>query len=140
MSREFFRSPKGLPCVAPPWGELVAVNVDTGSIAWRSVMGDIRERAGISHPAPTGSPNLGGPIVTGTGLVFIGATLDPFLRAFDAGDGRELWKGALPTSARATPMIFTSPSGRQTIVVAAGGHDTPLSRIDTKVVAFALDR
>ena len=140
MSREFFRSPKGLPCVAPPWGELVAVNVDTGSIAWRSVLGDIREPAGIKHPAPTGSPNLGGPIVTGTGLVFIGATLDPFLRAFDAGDGRELWKGALPTSARATPMIFTSPSGRQTIVVAAGGHDTPLSRIDTKVVAFALDR
>jgi quinoprotein glucose dehydrogenase len=138
MSRHFFLSPSGRPCIAPPWGELVAVNVDTGSIAWRAVLGDMRERMKITLPTPTGSPNLGGPIVTGTGLAFIGATLDPYLRAFDTRDGTELWKGRLPTSARATPMIFTSPSGRQMVVIAAGGHDSPLSQLDTKVVAFSL--
>jgi quinoprotein glucose dehydrogenase len=140
MSRQFFRTPAGSPCVAPPWGELVAVDVDSGSIVWRSVLGDLRERMNIPAKTPTGAPNLGGPIVTGSGLVFIGATLDPFLRAFDARDGREVWKGRLPTSARATPMIFTSPAGREMVVIAAGGHDTPLSRLDTKIVAFALER
>ncbi|HEY7497561.1 MAG TPA: pyrroloquinoline quinone-dependent dehydrogenase [Vicinamibacterales bacterium] len=138
MSRQFFLSPKGRPCIAPPWGELVAVDADTGSIAWRSVLGDLRDRLSIAVPTPTGAPNLGGPLATGSGLIFIGATLDPFLRAFDAKDGKEVWKAPLPTSARATPMIFTSPSGRQIVVIAAGGHDTPLSRLDTKIVAFAM--
>jgi quinoprotein glucose dehydrogenase len=76
--------------------------------------------------------------VTDTGLLFIGATLDPFIRAFDTRDGREVWKARLPTSARATPLVFTAPSGRQLVVIAAGGHDTPLSKLDTKLVAFAL--
>jgi quinoprotein glucose dehydrogenase len=138
MSRHFFLSPTGRPCIAPPWGELVAVNVDTGSIAWRAVLGDMRERMKITLPAPTGAPNLGGPIVTGTGLAFIGATLDGFFRAFDTRDGREVWKTRLPTSARATPLLYTTESGRQMIVIAAGGHDSPLSRLDTKLVAFSL--
>jgi quinoprotein glucose dehydrogenase len=138
MSREFFLSPSGRPCVAPPWGELVAVNADTGAIAWRVLLGDLREQAGLTVPAPTGSPNLGGPAVTDTGVLFIGATLDPFIRAFDTRDGREIWKARLPTSARATPLVFTAPSGRQLVVIAAGGHDTPLSKLDTKLVAFAL--
>ena len=82
--------------------------------------------------------NLGGPATTDTGLVFIGAALDPHLRAFDTRSGRELWKGQLPTSARATPLIFTTRSGRQMVAIMAGGHDTPLSRIDNKLVVFAL--
>ena len=92
----------------------------------------------LTLPTATGAPNLGGPVTTGTGLVFIGATLDPYFRAFDTRDGREVWKARLPTSARATPLIYTTESGRQMVVIAAGGHDSPLSRLDTKIVAFGL--
>jgi quinoprotein glucose dehydrogenase len=138
MSRQFFLSPSGRPCTAPPWGELVAVSADTGAIAWRATLGDMRGPAKLAAPESPGSPNLGGPLTTGTGLVFIGATLDPALRAFDTRTGKEVWKAPLPTSARATPMMFTDADGRETIVIAAGGHDTPLSRLDTKVVAFRL--
>jgi len=139
MSREFFLSPSGVPCVAPPWGELVAVQADTGDIAWRVPLGDIRP-PGASESAPiTGSPNLGGPMVTETGLAFIGASMDATFRAFETSTGREVWKARLPTSARATPLLFTTPRGRQMIAIAAGGHDGPLSRLDTKMVVFTLD-
>jgi quinoprotein glucose dehydrogenase len=138
MSRQFFLSPAGRPCVAPPWGELVAVNAATGAIAWRTTLGDLREAARISLPSATGAPSLGGPLTTDTGLVFIGATLDPFIRAFTTADGKEVWSARLPTSARATPMLFTNQAGEQMVVIAAGGHDTPLSKLDTKLVAFKL--
>jgi quinoprotein glucose dehydrogenase len=138
MSREFFMSPSRRPCVAPPWGELVAVNVDTGAIAWRTPLGDLRDAMKLTLPSTVGAVNLGGPLATGTGLVFIGATLDPFIRAFDTKDGKEVWKAPLPTSARATPMMFTNARGEQIVVIAAGGHDTPLSKLDTKIVAFKL--
>jgi quinoprotein glucose dehydrogenase len=138
MSRQFFMSPSGAPCIAPPWGELVAVQADTGNVAWRVPLGDLRNVITGSGESPTGSPNLGGPIATTTGLVFIGATLDGYFRAFETRQGREVWKAKLPTSARATPLLFTAASGRQMIVIAAGGHDSPLSRLDTKLVAFAL--
>jgi quinoprotein glucose dehydrogenase len=122
MSREFFRSASGSPCTAPPWGELVAVSANTGDIAWRAPF----------------SPNLGGPATTDTGLVFIGATVEPYLRAFETRTGRELWKGQLPTSARATPLIYTTERGRQMVAIAAGGHDTSQSKLDTKLVVFSL--
>jgi quinoprotein glucose dehydrogenase len=141
MSREVFFSPEGRPCLSPPWGELVAVRVDTGEIAWRSVLGDLRELVGLSAatvPASTGSPNLGGPAIAAGGVLFIGATIDPYLRAFATADGRELWKARLPTSARATPLVYTAPSGREMVAIAAGGHDTPLSKPGTTLHVFAL--
>lgn len=138
MSREFFLSPSGAPCTAPPWGELVAIEADSGDIVWRVPLGDLREKGLGTFDVPTGSPNLGGAAVTDTGLLFIGATLDPYFRAFDTGNGRELWKARLPTSARATPLVFTNEDGEQMVAIAAGGHDTPLSKIDTKLVVFAL--
>jgi quinoprotein glucose dehydrogenase len=122
MSREFFRSASGKPCIAPPWGELVAISADTGGIAWRAPLG----------------LNLGGPAPTDTGLVFIGASLEPYLRAFETRTGKELWKGQLPTSARATPLIYVTERGRQMVAIAAGGHDVPQSKLDTKLVVFAL--
>jgi quinoprotein glucose dehydrogenase len=137
MSRQFFLSPSGRPCVAPPWGELVAVSADTGAIAWRTTLGDMTTTMSLKTTTPTGAPSLGGPVATATGLVFIGGTLDPFLRAFDTRNGREVWKAPLPTSARATPLLFTTAAGRQLVVIAAGGHDTPFSKLDTKLVAFA---
>jgi quinoprotein glucose dehydrogenase len=141
MSRQFFESPSGVPCTAPPWGELVAIHADTGEPAWHTPLGDLRENFNAtSLSTPIAPPNLGGPAATGTGtgLVFIGAALDDYLRAFDTRDGRELWKGRLPTSARATPLIYTTRDGRQRVAIMAGGHDTPLSRIDNKLVVSAL--
>ncbi len=137
MSREFFRSPSGVPCIAPPWGELVAVHADSGEIAWHVPLGAIGPPGGAAPPIP-GSPNLGGPVTTDTGLIFIGASLDAFFRAFETATGREVWKAPLPTSARATPLLFTTERGRQMIAIVAGGHDSPLSRLDTKLVVFAL--
>jgi quinoprotein glucose dehydrogenase len=134
MSREVFDAPSGIPCIAPPYGELVAVNPDTGKIEWHVPLGEIQEKG---HTV-LGLPNLGGPAATNTGLVFIGASLDKHIRAFDAADGRVLWTGELPTSARATPLIFTSRSGRQMVAIAAGGHGDTLSKLDTKLVVFAL--
>jgi len=139
MSREFFLSPGGVPCIAPPWGELVAIHADTGELAWHVPFGDLREAFKASAlPVPLTPPNLGGPTTTPSGLVFIGAAFDHYLRAFDTRDGRELWKGELPTSARATPLVYTLPDGRQMVAIMAGGHQSPVSRIDNKLVVFAL--
>jgi quinoprotein glucose dehydrogenase len=135
MSREWFESGTNTPCIAPPWGELVAVSPDTGKIEWHIPLGGFGPDP--DHPYP-GSPNLGGPAVTTTGLVFIGASLDHYIRAFETGHGREVWKSELPTSARATPLIFTLPSGRQMVAIAAGGHDGGGRRLDSKLVVFAL--
>jgi quinoprotein glucose dehydrogenase len=139
MSRVFFEAPSNTPCTAPPWGELVAIHADSGELAWRIPLGDLRAALNAtSMPTPLASPNLGGPATTQTGIVFIGAALDPYLRAFDTREGRKLWEAKLPASARATPLIYTLPDGRQMVAIAAGGHDTPLSHLDSKLVVFAL--
>ena len=138
ISRQFFLAPSGIPCVAPPWGELVAIHADTGETAWRSTLGDLSTAFKLSSIPPTGALNLGGPVTTTTGLVFIGATLDPYLRAFDTRIGRQVWEARLPTGARATPLLFTTPSGREMVAIAAGGFDTPLSTLGTTLVVFGL--
>jgi quinoprotein glucose dehydrogenase len=140
MSRQFLLAPSGIPCVVPPWGELVAVHADTGEVAWRSTLGDLRDAFGLASLPPTGSPNLGGAAITTTGLLFIGAAMDPHLRAFDTKSGRQVWEGQLPTSARATPLVFTTGSGREMVAIAAGGHDTPFSRPGTTLVVFGVPK
>jgi quinoprotein glucose dehydrogenase len=138
MRRRFLKAPSGLPCTPPPWGELVAINLETGVRAWHVPLGDLStlepKLAAISK-TPLGSPNLGGPIVTASGIAFIGASVDHFIRAFDTGTGRELWRGPLPAGARATPMTY-SVGGRQYVVICVGGGDD-WGRGDY-VVAFAL--
>jgi quinoprotein glucose dehydrogenase len=130
------------PCQQPPWGELVAVNVNTGEIAWKIPFGIYPELAAKGIP-PTGTPNLGGPIATASGLVFIGATKDARFRAYDAKTGRELWYAQLDAAGGATPMTFMGRNGVQYIVIAAGGPgDTDRGGSETysqKLVAFALD-
>ena len=135
MSRIFLRAPSGLPCNPPPFGTLSAVEVATGKIRWEVPLGQL--------PFPGarpewGSVNLGGPLATGGGLVFIGASVDPAIRAFDAATGAVLWKGALPASARSVPMSFQGPSGKQYVVIAAGGHDPAFGPLDNAIVAFRL--
>ena len=129
------------PCQAPPWGELVAVNVNTGDVAWKVPLGIHPELVAKGIP-PTGTVNLGGPIATASGLVFIGATKDRRFRAFDAKTGKELWYAELEAQAAATPMTFMGKNGTQYVVVAAGGPgDTDrggTEQYPQKLVAFAL--
>ena len=135
LSRIFLRSPSGLPCNPPPFGTLTAVDVNSGRVKWEVPLG----RLPVAGALPEwGSVNLGGPLVTAGGLVFIGASFDPAIRAFDVESGKELWQGSLPTSARATPMTFSGRGGKQYIVIAAGGHSSELSKIDNALVAFSL--
>jgi quinoprotein glucose dehydrogenase len=139
MTREVMVSPLGVPCNAPPWGSLSAIDMDTGAIAWRTTLGTTEDIAPLGLALATGTPNLGGPLVTDGGLVFIAAAMDRYLRAFDASDGHELWRGRLPAGGQATPMSYEW-EGRQYVVLAAGGHgeaDTPRGDY---VVAFALPR
>jgi glucose dehydrogenase len=129
------------PCQRPPWGELVAVNVNTGDLAWKVPLGVYPELIAQGIP-PTGTPNLGGPIATAGGLVFIGASKDRRFRAFDATTGKELWYVELEAQAAATPMTFMGKDGKQYVVVAAGGPgDTDrggTEQYPQKLVAFAL--
>jgi quinoprotein glucose dehydrogenase len=138
MSREFLRAPSGVPCIKPPFGELVALDLGAGKIAWRVPLGSLEELApGVGHVAK-GSIVLGGPIVTAGGLIFQGGTIDRTLRAFSAADGKELWSAELPASAHATPMTYEI-GGKQYVVIAAGGSaKVDEERQGDAVVAFAL--
>jgi len=133
MYREALTSPVGLPCNPPPWGALTAVDLATGDVRWEVPLGVSPEL-----PLIPGSVNLGGALTTASGLTFIAAARDPRLRAFDVETGRVLWSGELPASAQATPMTYRAPSGRQLVVIAAGGHTALRSRTGDYVVAFTL--
>ena len=137
VKRELVLSPLDLPCNPPPWGMLTAVDLSDGTIAWESVLGTVRDLAPVPLPWKLGTPNLGGPIVTAGGVVFIGAAMDDYLRAFDAASGEELWKGRLPAGGQATPMTYEW-DGRQYVVIAAGGHSRAGTKLGDSVVAFAL--
>jgi quinoprotein glucose dehydrogenase len=140
MRRRMIKAPSGIPCSPPPFGSLVAINLKTGAKVWDVPLGDPRllkpEFAAIAKES-LGLPNLGGPIVTAGGIVFIGASMDHVLRAFDIETGKELWKGDLPAGARATPMTYMV-GGRQYVVIAVGGSED-WSKGDY-IIAFALPR
>jgi len=127
----------GAPCNPPPWGTLTAVDLRSGAVLWESTLGTTRDQAPFPLWFDLGAPNLGGSIATAGGLLFIGATTDKFLRAFDAKTGAELWRARLPFTASATPMTYRlRPDGRQFVVVAAGGHGW--SEPGDALMAFAL--
>jgi quinoprotein glucose dehydrogenase len=129
--------PRLAPCTQPPWGTLVAVDLNSGEVRWEVPLGVMPELADQPDAAKWGSLNLGGSIVTAGGLIFIGAARDNFLRAFDVETGAELWKGELPAGGQATPMTYQA-GGRQFVVIAAGGHGRLPSKRGDHVVAFAL--
>ncbi len=132
-------SPWDIPCSPPPWGKLVAVGLDDGAVRWDVPLGTIRDIAPLPIPINWGTPNLGGPIITASGLVFIGAAMDDYLRAFDLESGEELWKGRLPAGGQATPMTYRMrPDGKQYVVIAAGGHAGLGTTLGDYLVAFAL--
>ena len=133
-----FLDPDGYPAVAPPWGTLSAINLNTAEYAWQIPLGEYPELAakGITN---TGSENYGGPIVTAGGLVFIGATnFDRKFRALDKKTGKLLWETTLPFAGNATPATY-EVDGRQFVVIAAGGGKGRQGSTSGGVyVAFAL--
>jgi quinoprotein glucose dehydrogenase len=134
LARRFLRSPGGLPCNAPPWGMLAAVDGDTGELKWKVPLGHFPG----AETQQWGSISLGGPMVTAGGLVFMGGTLDNKIRAFNTANGELVWTGMLPSSARATPMTYMGPDGKQYVVIAAGGHGLPQTPLSDTLVAFRL--
>jgi glucose dehydrogenase len=134
-----FMDPDGYPAVAPPWGTLSAINLNTGQFAWQVPLGEYPELAaqGLTN---TGSENYGGPVVTAGGLVFIGASnFDRKFRAFDKATGALLWEARLPFSGNGTPATYEI-NGRQFIVIAAGGGKGGPGTSGGAYVAFALPR
>jgi quinoprotein glucose dehydrogenase len=134
----FWNPDKHLPCTEPPWGELVAVDVNRGKIAWRSILGvtdNLPE--GNQH---TGRPSLGGPIVTAGGLTLIGATDDARFRAFDTKTGQELWTYHLPASAESIPITYNDEHGKQYVaIVSTGGGLLRAPLLSDELIAFKLD-
>jgi quinoprotein glucose dehydrogenase len=125
------------PCVAPPWGQLHAIDLKRGTIAWQVPLGIVEELEAQGVPK-TGTSNLGGSIVTAGGLVFIAATNDRRFRAFDKLTGKELWVTLLEASGHATPITYRSRSGKQVVVIAAGGGGYFSDTSSDVVAAFAL--
>ena len=140
MRRRPVLSPWNMPCNAPPWGTLAAVEASTGRLRWQVPLGTLRDLAPLPLSIKWGTPTLGGPLTTASGLTFIAATLDSTFRAFDTETGRELWQARLPAPAPATPVTYRArQGGRQYIVISAGGHGKASNpKLSDAVVAFAL--
>lgn len=126
------------PCQQPPWAHLTAIDLDKGEFRWRAVLG-VSEKLMDKGLPPTGASNLGGSVVTAGGLLFIGATNDARFRAFDKDTGALLWETHLPASAHAAPMTYIDKkTGRQFVVIAAGGGNKYNDTYSDELVAFSL--
>jgi len=145
MDRQVFLSPLGVPCQQPPYGRLSVFDLRDGTLLWSKPLGTA-EAAGplgleMKLPMHMGVPNLGGSVTTAGGVIFIGATQDRVFRAIDTGNGKELWRHKLPAIGAATPMTFRSrKSGRQFVVIAAGGHPALPGPAGSSLLAFALPK
>ena len=140
-----FLSPTGMPCQQPPYGSIAAIDLQSQKVVWSQSFGSARDSGpfGLSSrlPIPIGTPNLGGAVITASGLVFIGATQERSMRAFDIMTGRELWKTRLAVGAQATPMTYRSArTGRQYVAVATGGNMSIAAGTGSEIVAFQLGR
>ncbi|MFO1401799.1 MAG: pyrroloquinoline quinone-dependent dehydrogenase [Steroidobacteraceae bacterium] len=140
-----FLSPLGVPCQQPPFGTLAAVDLGSGRLVWSRRLGTARDSGPFGWPSllplPLGTPNTGGSVATRGGLVFIAASQDRMLRAFAAASGELLWQARLPAGAQASPMTYRSArSGRQFVVIAAGGSDTLGTQPGDYILAYALPR
>ncbi len=144
VARAPFLSPWNTPCMPPPWGKLVAIDLDTGERIWEKTLGTLNgnpKAPVVGDYLNWGTPNLGGSLQTASGLVFIGATMDKYLRAIDSDTGTELWRVALPFAAQSTPITYKlRPDGDQYIVIAAGGHGALGVTPGDALVAFKLSK
>ena len=130
-----FYDKDGYPGIKPPWGTLNAVNLSTGKLLWKVPLGEFEELKKQGYPN-SGTEIYGGPVVTKGGIVFVAATQDEKIRAFDKSSGKVLWEAKLPAAGFATPAVYTI-NKKQYVVIAAGGGKLGM-RSGTKYVAFAL--
>ncbi|WP_347139161.1 membrane-bound PQQ-dependent dehydrogenase, glucose/quinate/shikimate family [Paracoccus sp. SSK6] len=133
-----FLSPLGVPCQQPPWGFVAGADLRTGEIHWKHRNGTTMDMTPVPIPLPLGMPGIGGPVITGSGVVFMAAAVDDYLRAYDLTTGRELWRGRLPAGGQATPMTYLDSQGRQMVVLVAGGHGSIGTRLGDHVLAWRL--
>ena len=140
--RERFLSVAGIPCQKPPFGTMSAIDLKTRKLVWQVPVGTVQDTGPLGikmHlPIPIGMPTLGASMATQSGLLFFAGTQDFYLRAFDSGSGKEIWKARLPVGSQSGPMTYVSPkTGKQYIVVSAGGARQSPERGDY-VIAYAL--
>ena len=138
--KQRFVSPLGIPCQKPPFGTLTAIDLDTQKVAWQMPVGTVQDTGPLGikmHlPLPIGMPTLGGTLATQGGLLFIAATQDYYLRAYDSTTGEEKWKGRLPVGSQGTPISYRV-GGKQYVLISAGGARNSQDRGDY-VIAYAL--
>jgi membrane-bound PQQ-dependent dehydrogenase (glucose/quinate/shikimate family) len=136
-----FMSPIAVPCLAPPWGKLYAIDLNTMKVVWSRLVGTGRDSGPFGMrfgpPVIIGTPQAGGSVITRGGLIFAGATLDDYLHAYDVRSGAELWRGRLPAGGQATPMTY-GIAGKQYVVISAGGHGALGTKPGDSIVAYAL--
>jgi quinoprotein glucose dehydrogenase len=140
LRRAMLGSPLDIPCIKPPWGLLTAIDMRNGTINWQRPVGSIQDVAPAIVPnLEVGMAGLGGPIITAGGVIFMAAAMDDYLRAFDLKDGTTLWEGRLPAGGQATPMTyFLRQTGKQYVVIAAGGHARIGTTAGDYLIAYAL--
>ncbi|SFH69339.1 glucose/quinate/shikimate family membrane-bound PQQ-dependent dehydrogenase [Bradyrhizobium sp. Gha] len=132
-----FLSPLRIPCLAPPWGDVAAIDLKTNKVVWQHRIGTIRDQAPVPLPFKLGVPMLGGPMVTAGGVFFISGTMDDYIRAFDVNDGKKLWEDRLPAGGQSTPMTYES-GGKQYVVTVDGGHGSFGTKLGDYVRAYTL--
>ncbi len=133
-----FVSPLGLPCQAPPWGYVAGADLRTGKIIWKHRNGTVRDSSPLPLPLKVGVPGIGGPIITASGVAFLGAAVDDYLRAYDVTSGKQLWEARLPAGGQSTPMSFALENGKQFVVMVAGGHGSVGTKPGDYVIAYTL--
>lgn len=133
-----FMSPLGVPCQAPAWGYVAAIDLFTNKVVWKHKNGTTRDSTPIPIGMPVGVPSMGGSIVTAGGVGFLSGTLDQYLRAYDTNNGKELWKARLPAGGQATPMTYSGKDGKQYVLVTAGGHGSLGTKMGDYIIAYKL--
>ncbi len=126
----------GMPCWKPPFGELVAIDMHTGDVKWRKPLGS-SQKYGFFMPESMGSPTIGGPAVTKSGLIFIGASMDAKARAYDIQTGKELWSSQLQAPVVANPAIYDY-KGREYVAFVSGGNSILKPAVGDMVAVYAL--
>ena len=135
-----FLSPIGIPCQQPPWGYVAGVDLQTGKTAWQHKNGTIEDLTPLKLPIKMGVPGIGGPIITDSGVVFMAASVDNYLRAYNIKTGTQIWQARLPAGGQATPMTYINSQGEQMVVQVAGGHGSIGTTIGDYVLAYKLSK
>lgn len=133
-----FLSPLGVPCQQPPWGYVAGIDLATGKTMWKHKNGTIRDMTPLPLKITLGMPGIGGPVITASGVAFMAAAVDDYLRAYNLTTGEVVWEGRLPAGGQATPMTYLNSKGEQMVVQVAGGHGSIGTTIGDYVVAYKL--